>query len=196
MNFFLIKKGRNGKGTLYIWASGNGGGNEDDCSCDGYVSNWNIISIGSINHRGLKPYFMELCPSTMAVVYSGGQSEIGGSDDDPGVRVVTSDVRGKCTTTFQGTSSAAPLAAGALALVLEANPDLTYRDVMYLIAKTSRIPNIEDTDGWIINGANYHVNEKYGFGVLDISQMIQEAQTWRNVPERQKCVVRYDDELP
>ena len=139
---------------------------------------------------------MELCPSTMAVVYSGGQSEIGGSDDDPGVRVVTSDVRGKCTTTFQGTSSAAPLAAGALALVLEANPDLTYRDVMYLIAKTSRIPNIEDTDGWIINGANYHVNEKYGFGVLDISQMIQEAQTWTNVPERQKCVVRYDDELP
>ena len=88
-----------------------------------------------------------------------------------GVRVVASDVRGKCTTAFQGTSAAAPLAAGAIALVLESNPDLTYRDIMHLIAKTSRIPNVEDTDGWIINGAKYHVNEKYGFGVLDISNV-------------------------
>lgn len=85
-------KGRNGKGTIYIWASGNGGENEDDCSCDGYVSHWNIISIGSVNHRGMKPYFMELCPSTMAVVYSGGQTSIAGDADDPGVRVIASDV--------------------------------------------------------------------------------------------------------
>ena len=113
-----------------------------------------------------------------------------------GVRVVASDVRGKCTTSFQGTSAAAPLAAGALALVLESNPNLTYRDVMHLIAKTSRVPNVEDTEGWIINGAKYHVNEKYGFGVLDISQMLQEAQGWQNVGERQKCVVDYDGKFP
>ena len=97
---------------------------------------------------------MEFCPSTMAVVYSGGTTSNRGDLDDPHVRVITTDIRGKCTDNFQGTSSAAPLAAGAIALVLEANPNLTYRDVMYLIAKTSRIPNLEDTDGWIINGAN------------------------------------------
>lgn len=77
------------------------------------------------------------------------------------------------------------MAAGALALVLEANPNLTYRDVMHLIAKTARVPNIEDTSGWIVNGARYHVNEKYGFGVLDVAQMIQEAQYWQNVPPRE-----------
>ena len=132
----------------------------------------------------------------MAVVYSGGQSQVNGDEDDPGVRVVASDVRGKCTTKFQGTSSAAPLAAGALALVLEANPDLTYRDIMHLIAKTSRIPNVEDKEGWFVNGANYHVNERYGFGVLDVARMIQEAQGWKNVNERQKCVVEYEGELP
>ena len=136
----------------------------------------------------------------MAVVYSGGLTSKGGSgsgdQDDPGVRVIASDVRGKCTSTFQGTSSAAPLAAGALALVLEANPELTYRDVMYLIARTSRIPNIEETDGWIINGARYHVNEKYGFGVLDVSQMLQEAQTWKNVGKRERCEIVYDKPIP
>jgi hypothetical protein len=73
---------------------------------------------------------------------------------------------------------------------------LGYRDVMYLIAKTSRIPNVEDTDGWIINGAKYHVNEKYGFGVLDISQMIQEAQGWTNVGPREVCETVYEDKLP
>jgi furin len=185
---------------LYVWASGNGGGNDDDCSADGYVSHWDIISIGSVNHRGVTPYFMELCPSTMAVVYSGGQVTQGGEgesdSDDPGVRVVASDVRGKCTTTFQGTSSAAPLAAGALALVLEANPDLSYRDVMHLIARTARIPNIEDKEGWVVNGAGYHVNDKYGFGVMDVSQMLQEAQTWQNVGDRQKCVVDFEQDLP
>lgn len=110
-----------------------------------------------------------------------------GDDDDPGYRVSTTDVSGKCTNDFQGTSASAPVAAGGLALVLEANPNLGYRDVMHLIAKTSRIPNIEDKQGWIINGANYHVNDKYGFGVLDVSQMIDQAVNWTNVPERQLC---------
>ena len=67
---------------------------------------------------------------------------------------------------------------------------------MHLIAKTSRIPNIEDRDGWIINGANYHVNEKYGFGVLDVAQMLEAAQTWKNVPPREICTVEYVGELP
>lgn len=67
---------------------------------------------------------------------------------------------------------------------------------MHLIAKTARIPNIEDTSGWIVNGGRYHINEKYGFGVLDVSQMIQQAQIWKNVPERQKCETKYLGKLP
>lgn len=38
----------------------------------------------------------------------------------PMLKIVTTDVRNKCTLNFQGTSSAAPLAAGVMALVLEA----------------------------------------------------------------------------
>ena len=36
-----------------------------------------------------------------------------------------------------GTSAAAPLAAGILALVLEAAPDLTWRDVQHLVVWSS-----------------------------------------------------------
>jgi len=38
------KRGRNGRGAIYIWASGNGGQNKDSCSCDGYINN--IYTIG------------------------------------------------------------------------------------------------------------------------------------------------------
>lgn len=30
-----ILKGRNGKGSIFIWASGNGGREGDSCNCDG-----------------------------------------------------------------------------------------------------------------------------------------------------------------
>ncbi|KAF1741174.1 hypothetical protein MXB_2150, partial [Myxobolus squamalis] len=33
-----ITHGRNGKGCIYVWATGNGGLMDDDCNCDGYVA--------------------------------------------------------------------------------------------------------------------------------------------------------------
>lgn len=45
---------------------------------------------------------------------------------------------GHYISTFNGTSAAAPNAAGAIALLLEAHPDLTWRDVKHILAKTAR----------------------------------------------------------
>lgn len=194
--FLLIKfqiivlfsfKGRNGKGTLYVWACGNGRTVDDNCGADGYASHHNVISIGSINHLGESAYFSEFCASTMAVAYTGGRHTKWAEEDVLAIGVVTSDVGGKCTTSFFGTSAAAPVAAGAFALVLEANPNLSYRDVMHIVARTARIPSLSETDGWIINGAGYHVNNKFGFGVLDAGQMVGLAQNWTNVQERYDC---------
>ncbi len=28
---------RNGKGSIFVWASGNGGRDHDNCNCDGYI---------------------------------------------------------------------------------------------------------------------------------------------------------------
>jgi furin len=184
-------QGRHGKGVLFVWASGNGGVAGDDCGADGYVSHQNVISIGSINHLGKTTYFGEFCPSTMAVAYTGGRHARSGSEPFIPVGVVAADVGGKCTTKFFGTSGAAPVAAGGLALVLEANPELTYRDVMHIIAETARIPNLSETEDWMINGAGFHVSDKFGFGVLDVGQMIALAQNWTNVNPRYECYHEY-----
>ena len=45
---------------------------------------------------------------------------------------------GHYISTFNGTSSAAPNASGAIALLLEAHPNLTWRDVKHILAKTAR----------------------------------------------------------
>ncbi|XP_029657397.1 neuroendocrine convertase 1 [Octopus sinensis] len=66
-----IKEGRDGKGVLYVWASGNGG-NRDNCNCDGYASSIYTISISSITSTMMKPWYVEYCASTMASTFSGG----------------------------------------------------------------------------------------------------------------------------
>ena len=49
-------------------------------------------------------------------------------------------LNGNCeyTSTFNGTSSAAPVLSGVIALMLEANPDLSWRDVKHILANSAR----------------------------------------------------------
>jgi len=85
-----VLQGRGGKGSIYVWATGNGGSVGDDCSCDGYVSSIYTLSVGCISDHGLSTYFSEVCPSTIAVVFTGGSHEMPGSDDykSPTIKVV------------------------------------------------------------------------------------------------------------
>jgi furin len=85
-----VRKGRGGKGSIFVWATGNGGMVDDDCNCDGYVSSIESISIGSMSDRGLSTYFSEVCPSTMAVVPCGGDHALTDTraNEKPHIKVV------------------------------------------------------------------------------------------------------------
>ncbi|XP_020905115.2 PC3-like endoprotease variant B [Exaiptasia diaphana] len=65
------KKGRGGKGNIFVWATGNGGLTDDDCNCDGYTTSIYTVSIGAISDHGLSTYYTETCASTIAVTFSG-----------------------------------------------------------------------------------------------------------------------------
>lgn len=67
-----VAQGRNGLGTIYVWASGNGGSKDDNCNCDGYLASIYTISIGSASQKGEFPWYGEVCASTLAVTYSSG----------------------------------------------------------------------------------------------------------------------------
>lgn len=77
---------------------------------------------------------------------------------------------------------------GIFALVLEANPKLSWRDLQHLIVNTSKVTDRQDRD-WQKNGAGHRVNHKYGFGVLDTAALVAAATSpnWRTVPEQHMC---------
>ena len=64
-----------------MWAAGNGGDNDDDCSADGYVVSIYTISIGSAEHDGTQAFYDENCSSKMAMAFM--------NDDDSGIDVVS-----------------------------------------------------------------------------------------------------------
>ncbi|EGV99504.1 Proprotein convertase subtilisin/kexin type 4 [Cricetulus griseus] len=112
-----VTKGRQGLGTLFIWASGNGGLHYDNCNCDGYTNSIHTLSVGSTTRQGRVPWYSEACASTFTTTFSSGVAT------DP--QIVTTDLHHQCTDKHTGTSASAPLAAGMIALALEANPILT-----------------------------------------------------------------------
>ncbi|XP_045469329.1 neuroendocrine convertase 1-like [Harmonia axyridis] len=175
------KLGRGGKGSIFVWASGNGGGRGDNCNCDGYVNSIYTVSIGSVNERGIFPWYGEACASTLAVTYSSGAR----SDQ----MIVTTDLYNNCTMKHTGTSASAPLAAGIIALALEANPRLTWRDIQYLIVFSSAKSPLLRNPGWQKNGIGLWFNTRFGFGLIDAYKMVQMASYWVAVPEKRICKV-------
>jgi subtilisin family serine protease len=98
------------------------------------------------------------------------------------------------TSGFNGTSSAAPNASGAIALMLQTNPNLTRRDVKHILAKTARKidpeskpsivtvdingVNYQASEGWIKNKADYNFHNWYGFGAVHVDDAVAMAKTY------------------
>ena len=65
-------QGRQGLGSIFVWASGTGGREGDHCSCDGYTNSVYTISVSSTTENGHRPWYLEECASTLATTYSSG----------------------------------------------------------------------------------------------------------------------------
>ena len=63
------------------------------------------------------------------------------------------------------------------------SPNLTWRDVQYLIAYTSN-PDILTGDDWVTNGGGLRVSHHFGFGAIDAEAMVTQARNWTNVPKQ------------
>lgn len=165
-----VTEGRDAKGALYVFASGNGGMFGDSCNFDGYTNSIFSITVGAIDWKGLHPPYSESCSAVMVVTYSSGS----------GNYIKTTDLDEKCSNTHGGTSAAAPLAAGIYTLVLEANPNLTWRDVQYLSILSSEEINPHDGK-WQDTAMGKRYSHTYGFGKLDAYNIVHMAKSWINV---------------
>ncbi|KAM5237878.1 LOW QUALITY PROTEIN: proprotein convertase subtilisin/kexin type 4 [Ctenodactylus gundi] len=175
-----VTQGRGGLGALFVWASGNGGLHFDNCNCDGYTSNIHTLSVGSATRQGRVPWYSEACASILTTTFSSGLAA------DP--QIVTTDLHHQCTDKHTGTSASAPLAAGAIALALEANPLLTWRDMQHLVVRASQPTHLHAED-WRINGVQRRVSHHYGYGLLDAGLLVELARAWLPTQPQRKCVV-------
>ncbi len=102
------------------------------------------------------------------------------------------------TGTMNGTSAATPSMAGVAALVLEANPALSWLDVKYILAKTARKvdTNISAgtqavtytpegamqplllSDPWVTNQGGFNFQTRYGFGLVDSAAAVAMARSY------------------
>lgn len=99
------------------------------------------------------------------------------------------------TATFNGTSSASPVVTGAIALMLSANPNLSWRDVKHILAVTAdkvdpNVGNVQHPQaasniaghvyeqGWITNAGGFNFHNWYGFGRVHVDRAVAMAKTY------------------
>jgi len=162
---------RNGflSGSIFVWAGGNGRQAKDNANYDGYANSVYTIAIGAVNDIDRQSYYSESGACLFAVTPSSGD----------GRGVVTTDLMGnagysagECTMRFGGTSSATPLAAGIMALILQKHPGLNARQIQHVIASGAVKVDKDDPDWSKPNVRGYTHSHKYGFGLMSIPELL------------------------
>lgn len=70
-----IQNGRDGKGSVFVFASGNGALYGDQCNFDGYTNSIYSVTVAAVDYKGLHPYYSESCAANMIVAYSSGSGK-------------------------------------------------------------------------------------------------------------------------
>src|SRR5690606_9605067 len=108
-----IRHGRGGRGEIFVWAAGNGALHGDRVDYDPYASSRYTIAVGAVGDLDEHPAYSEPGASLMLVAPSSGNNR----------SIYTTAPDDGETFSFGMTSAAAPVASGAVALLLEQRPD-------------------------------------------------------------------------
>jgi len=166
-----VAEGRGGLGEIFVWAAGNGG-LADRVDYDPYASSRYTIAVGAVGDLNFRATYNEVGSSMFVVTHSSGNIR----------RIFSTDSNGTYTSSFGGTSAAAPLASGVIALMLQANPQLSWRDVQQVLAETAW--QVDPTNAsWQVNAGGRHISEHYGFGAIDAEAAVLASRSWVSLPD-------------
>lgn len=181
----LTASGRQGLGTVVVQAAGNGYDFGDDTNLHNFQNSRYIITVGATDAWGQASGFSTRGASILVSAPGGNGNESWGSILTTD-RVGTPGENGGNYAFIDGTSFSAPIVSGIVAMMLEVNPHLGYRDVQQILAYTARQTAIGVGD-WEVNGATnwngggMHYNSlehAAGFGQVDALAAVRLAAGW------------------
>ncbi len=189
-----VNFGRSGRGVVMVRSAGNdrpAGANADD---DGYPCDPRVIAVAAVRIDGRAASYSEPGACVLVGAPSGDldtvptglfTTDLLGTDGANNINFFppNQDLSGYLFDSlgFSGTSGAAPQISGIAALLLSANPELTYRDVQQILILSARQFDFADPD-LTTNGAGFLVSHNVGFGVPDAGVAVQLALNWTNRP--------------
>ena len=180
-----VEEGRNGFGVVYVWAAGNGKQRLDSCNYDGFANSRLVVPVCAVDFFARETYYSEWCSALLVCAPSSGER---GPLAVQGIATAEphgsyGNTPGDCVSDFGGTSAAAPMVAGVVALMLEARPELGWRDVQHVLARTA-VHNDAIHQSWMRNAAGLWVSHSYGFGVVNASAAVERARVWELLPNK------------
>ena len=196
----LADSGRGGLGTVVVQSAGNSFEFGDDTNLHNFQNSRYIVTVAATDYSGNVSSFSSQGSSILvSAPGGGGWSGVGGYLGE----ILTTDRVGNSGNSpydyyfTSGTSFSAPIASGVVALLLEANPNLGYRDIQLILAYSARQIATE-TNTWKFNGAKNHnggglhydaITHNLGFGMVDALAAVRLAESWKGVPLTSQNVI-------
>jgi Ca2+-binding RTX toxin-like protein len=205
--FDALETGRDGLGTIIVKAAGNANQNSNGDSTG--ISRATII-VGAYDDDGDASYYSSFGANLLVSAPSSGANYFF-YPEYSNQGLVTTDVTGfqqanngdlpygynglpdtDYTNGFGGTSGATPIVTGVVSLMLEANPNLGWRDVQNILAYSSTEVGsgvggtryADENHEWFYNGADnwngggLHYSEDYGYGGVNAFNAVRMAEVW------------------
>lgn len=191
----VAETGRAGLGTVIVQGIGNDG---IEAQGNGLDTSRFTLTVGGVGADGFITGYSNYGASLVVSASASG--------DGTGISLVTADLSGtdgynlasnpfaasSQTDRFEGTSASSAIVTGVVALMLQANPNLGWRDVQNILAASavqsgSLIGDgpigsehgrwfLNDAAGW--NGGGMHYSNDYGYGVVNAFNAVRMAEVW------------------
>lgn len=184
---WLSANGRGGLGTIVVKAAGNETLNANG---DGVNASRHTITVAATEDTGFVADYSNFgaCILVTAPAASVTTDLMGTGGDNTAASTQGGDYRND----FNGTSAATPVVSGVVALMLDANANLGWRDVQTILAMSASQTGSAigaalqgfETNVWQVmggrqwNGGGATFHESYGHGMVDAYAAVRMAEAW------------------